>query len=188
MTAKELAGMESRLGRFLSGWLTGLGRSERRHWAKLYLRGLLLAGERKSIEPMARRLPGADVQALRQFIGQGPWAVEAIQRGLTEQVVDTLTEPEVWMIDETSFPKAGTASSSDDWLADLRPPPVGLRRLVRTARARWQVELDCRELKEELGLDHYEGRHWLGWHHHVPLVSVACAFLRTEQSRLKKDS
>ena len=49
------------------------------------------------------------------------------------------------------------------------------------------MELDCRELKEELGLDHYEGRHWLGWHHHFTLVSVACAFLRTEQSRLKKD-
>ena len=58
---------------------------------------------------------------------------------------------------------------------------------MRTARARWRVELDYRELKEELGLDHYEGRHWLGWHHHVTLVSVAFAFLRTEQSRLKKN-
>ena len=44
-----------------------------------------------------------------------------------------------------------------------------------------------RELKEELGLDHYEGRHWLGWHHHVTLVTMAFAFLRTEQSRVKKN-
>ena len=56
----------------------------------------------------------------------------------------------------------GAESPGDYWLADLGPQPVGLRRLVRTARARWRVELDCRELKEELGLDHYEGRHWLG--------------------------
>ena len=80
----------------------------------------------------------------------------------------------------------GAASPGDYWLADLGPQPVGLRRLVRTARARWRVEQDYRELKEELGLDHHEGRHWLGWHHHVTLVSVAFAFLRTEQARLKK--
>jgi SRSO17 transposase len=41
-------------------------------------------------------------------------------------------------------------------------------------------------LKEELGLDHYEGRQWLGWHHHVCLVTMAYAFLRAEQARLKK--
>jgi hypothetical protein len=47
--------------------------------------------------------------------------------------------------------------------------------------------LDYREMKEELGLDHYEGRHWLGWHHHVTLVSLAFAFLRSEQNRSKKN-
>jgi len=73
------------------------------------------------------------------------------------------------------------------WLASLGDQPLGLRRLVRTARARWRVELDYRELKEELGLDHYEGRHWLGWHHHVTLVSMAYAFLRIEQLRSKKN-
>ena len=64
---------------------------------------------------------------------------------------------------------------------------MGLRRLVRVARARWRVELDYRELKEELGLDHDEGRHWLGWHHHVTLVSMAFEFLRCEQARAKKN-
>ena len=73
------------------------------------------------------------------------------------------------------------------WLAHWEGQPVGLRRFVRIARARWRVELDFRELKEELGLDHYEGRHWLGWHHHVCLVSIAYAFLRSEQARLKKN-
>jgi SRSO17 transposase len=61
-----------------------------------------------------------------------------------------------------------------------------LKEAVTLARTRWRVEQDYRELKEELGLDHFEGRHWLGWHHHVTLVSMAFAFLRCEQLRLKK--
>ena len=73
------------------------------------------------------------------------------------------------------------------WLAQLDSAVPGLRRLVRMAHARWRIELDYRELKEELGLDHFEGRHWLGWHHHVTLVTLAYAFLRAEQARLKKN-
>jgi hypothetical protein len=64
----------------------------------------------------------------------------------------------------------------------LKPPHP----IARVAKARWRVEQDYRELKEELGLDHYEGRQWLGWHHHVCLVTMAYGFLRTEQARLKK--
>ena len=78
-------------------------------WAKAYLQGLLLDGARKSIEPLASRI-GVDVQSLRQFVGQSPWRVEEIKKQLAGKVVDMLTEPEVWMIDETSFPKAGEAS------------------------------------------------------------------------------
>ena len=73
------------------------------------------------------------------------------------------------------------------WLAHFPSQPPGMRRFVRIAKARWRIELDYRELKEELGLDHYEGRHWLGWHHHVCLVSLAYAFLRSEQARVKKN-
>lgn len=403
MTPKEVGALDKRLDRFLDGVTASLGRSERHHWAKVYLQGLLLEGERKSIEPMADRVGGADVQSLRQFVSQSPWAVEEIQKQLAEKVVGLLAEPEVWMIDETSFPKAGDASvgvarqycgalgkiancqvavslhwstgeascplawrlylpqswlatparraagkipddldyrsknqlalnlvdqalawavprlpvvadsaygndfdfraglrerglryavsvepttkvwlsdpavvplppgrpkgrprqhallkdlpraqtlaavaqglpqsawhniswrqgtkgpmnsrfakveawaahgwlrsehpprvrewlliewpegaesPSDYWLAQLGDQSVGLRRLVKTARSRWRVELDYRELKEELGLDHYEGRHWLGWHHHVTLVTMAFAFLRSEQARAKKN-
>lgn len=403
MTEKELGAVSRRLDKFLGDLIAPMGRSERQHWATIYIQGLLLDGERKSIEPMASRIAGADLQSLRQFVGQSPWPVEEVQRLLAEKMVDLLTEPEVWMIDETSFPKAGDASvgvarqycgalgkvancqvavslhwstaqmscpllwrlylpevwltaperrtagkipeaiqyqsknelalglidqalawdlprlpvvadsaygndfsfrealrqrelpyavavepttkvwtadpnqipvpagkprgrprkfaplealpepqtlaelarslpatawqsvtwragtkgpqrsrfakvkvwaahgwkaqrhpervaewllvewlegakaPSDYWLAGLEPQAVGLRRLVRIARSRWRVELDYRELKEELGLDHYEGRHWLGWHHHVTLVSLAFAFLRQEQVRAKKN-
>jgi SRSO17 transposase len=51
------------------------------------------------------------------------------------------------------------------------------------------VEQNYQQLKEELGLDHYEGRSWQeGWHHHVTLVCLAYAFLLLEQRRLKKNS
>jgi len=390
------------LQHFLEDLLEPMGRRERCHWARVYVHGLLLDGERKSIEPIAARVPGADVQALRQFVGQSPWEVEEIQRRLARKVVDLLSESEVWIVDETAFPKAGQHSvgvarqycgtlgkvancqvavslhwssaeascpilwrlylpkewledaeraaevklppgtsyrsktelalelidqalawelprlpvvadsfygndfdfrqqlrarelayvvevepstvvwtkdpnrplpppkktgrprrypplesiarpqdlravaeqlpasawrtvawrqgsrgpqrsrfarievwaahgwrkqehpprgaewllvewpkSSEHptkyWLAQLALQPVGLRRLVRLAKARWRVELDYRELKDELGLDHFEGRHWLGWHHHVCLVSIAYAFLRSEQAFLKKN-
>jgi len=402
MTPQSLKGLESRLLHFLEDLLEPMGRSERRHWAQVYIQGLLLDGERKSIEPLAARVAGADVQALRQLVGQSPWTVEEVQRRLAHKIVDLLSEPEVWILDETAFPKAGEHSvgvarqycgtlgkvancqlavslhwssaeascpilwrlylprvwledapraaevkvppgtiyrSQTDlalevidqalawelprlpvvadayygndfdfrqelrerqlpyavqvepstvvwtedpnlpgplpqkprgrprkhppardlppvrdlravaeqlpaaawhsvtwrqgsrgpqrsrfaklpvwaahrwkrehrprvrewllvewpaessapvkfWLAQLGPQPLGLRRLVRTAKARWRVELDYRELKDELGLDHYEGRHWLGWNHHVCLVTLPYAFLRSEQARLKKN-
>lgn len=404
MTPRELKALDKRLTAFLEDLLAPLGRKERRHWARVYVQGLLLDGERKSIEPLASRIPGADVQALRQFVGQSPWAVEAVQRQLARKVVDLLSDPEVWILDETSFPKAGDHSvgvarqycgalgkvancqvavtlhwssaaascplgwrlylpqawiedqerarevklpaglvyrsqtelalelidqmlswevprlpvvadsaygntfefreqlrrrglsyavavepttviwtedpnaipvppsaptgrprrypplestpapqdlatvarqlsvsawkrvtwregtrgpqrsrfaklqvwAAHGWRAQIHPErvaewllvewpegetkptqywlaqwdrePPGLRRLVRIAHARWRIEMDYRELKEELGLDHFEGRHWLGWHHHVTLVTLAYAFLRFEQARLKKNS
>jgi SRSO17 transposase len=404
MKLQTLNGLEARLMHFLEDLLEPMGRRERRHWARIYVQGLLLDGERKSIEPMASRIAGADVQALRQFVGQSPWAVEEVQRRLAHKVIDLLSEAEVWIIDETSFPKAGQHSvgvarqycgtlgkiancqvavslhwssaaascplvwrlylpkawledparaaevrlppgtvyrsktelaleavdqalawglpplpiladsaygndfsfrqalrqrqlhyavqvepttvawTADPnlpvpapaqkkvgrprryppleglaqpqslaqlaqqlplsawrqvtwrqgsrgaqrsrfamlpvwaahgwqaqpylarvrewllvewppgeteptkyWLAQLGSQPLGLRRLVRTAKVRWRIEQDYRELKEELGLDHYEGRHWLGWHHHVCLVTIAYAFLRAEQARFKKN-
>jgi SRSO17 transposase len=55
--------------------------------------------------------------------------------------------------------------------------------MVQIARGRWRVELDYQQMKEELGLDHFEGRSWTGWHHHVTLVMLAHLFLRLEQQR-----
>ena len=66
------------------------------------------------------------------------------------------------------------------WLANL-PETTPLERLVGLAKLRWRVEHDYRELKDALGLDHFEGRSWQGWHHHVTLVSVAHAFVTLER-------
>ncbi|CAL9337189.1 hypothetical protein SUDANB15_00187 [Streptomyces sp. enrichment culture] len=71
------------------------------------------------------------------------------------------------------------------WPSNL-PSGMPLATLVRPARLRWRVEHDCREMKQALGLAHFGGRTWTGWHHHVTLVSAAHAF-RTLQ-RLTRDS
>jgi SRSO17 transposase len=66
------------------------------------------------------------------------------------------------------------------WLASL-PETTPLEQLVGLAKLRWRVEHDYRELKDALGLDHFEGRSFKGWHHHVTLVSVAHAFVTLER-------
>jgi SRSO17 transposase len=68
------------------------------------------------------------------------------------------------------------------------PEGTSLKRLVRTAKGRWWVEQSYKELKDELGMDHFEGRSWRGWQHHVTLVMLAYAFLvlQRRQRRGKK--
>jgi len=60
MTPKQLTGVQGRLGEFLEDLVEPIGRSERRHWAGVYVQGVLLDGERKSVQPMAARLAGAE--------------------------------------------------------------------------------------------------------------------------------
>ena len=69
---------------------------------------------------------------------------------------------------------------TDYWLSDL-PADTEPERLARLARLRWTIELDYRQLKGELGLDHYEGRSYPGFHHHCALVTCAHAFLTLER-------
>jgi SRSO17 transposase len=68
------------------------------------------------------------------------------------------------------------------------PESTSRKQLVRTAKGRWWVEHSYKELKDELGLDHFEGRSWRGWQHHVTLVLLAYAFLvlQRRQRRGKK--
>jgi len=399
MNARQLAACANRLQEFLTAMLAGVGRAERRRHGALYVQGLLLDGERKSIEPLAGRVPGANMQALQQFVGQSPWAWEPVRRLLARRMEQELRPAAAWIIDDTGFPKQGrhsvgvarqysgtlgkvgncqvavtvhlsTATESmpldwalylpQAWIGDIarcrqagvpapmrfrtkpelalelldqllawglqrqpvladagygnnsefraglvrrglqymvgvestttvwespispvkprRPiargqpqppgsrtqslalrelaaalPPqawrtitwrqgtqgpqrsrfsacraqpahgqahyqpelasvwvliewpantaaptkywfsnlpegVSWRRLVRLAKLRWRVEQNYQQLKEELGLDHYEGRSWQGWHHHVTLVCLAYAFLLLERRRLKKNA
>jgi hypothetical protein len=62
-------------------------------------------------------------------------------------------------------------------------PSVSLRELVPFARGRWPIEHPYRELKDELGLDHFEGRSYRGWNHHAVIAALACTFLQIERRR-----
>ncbi len=90
--------------------------------------------------------------------------------------------PVCWLLAE--WPK-GKPEPTKYWLANL-PETTPIVELVRLARSRWRVEQDDRECKGALGLDHFEGRSWPGWHHHVTLVSAAHGFLTLERLRHPK--
>jgi SRSO17 transposase len=400
VTAKQLAACRERLASFLDEMLTPLGRKDRRRWGGVYLRGLLLDGERKSAGAMAARLPDGNEQNLQQFLSQSPWDWLPLWQQMAERVERTFPTPVAWIVDDTGFPKKGEHSvgvarqysgtlgktancqiavslhrtdrrgssplgfrlylpqewtddrgrcraagvpeeigfqtnwrlalelidqavawgldqppavladasygdvtafrealaerglayavgiskslgvwpeppggavpngtgrgrptqwmrfgekkpvsvkelavanqkrfrkvtwregsqgrlasrfwakrveSAHDWnhgqapgkevwllvewpadelepvkyyLCDL-PKSTSWRRLVATARGRWRVEQDYQQMKEELGLDHFEGRSWTGWHHHVTMVMLAHLFLRLEQKRRSSKS
>ena len=87
--------------------------------------------------------------------------------------------PECWLLAEWP-PEAG--EPSDYWLSTL-PATTAIQELVRLAKIRWRIEHDYRELKTGLGLDHFEGRSWTGWHRHVTLAVLAqafCTMIRTD--------
>lgn len=69
------------------------------------------------------------------------------------------------------------------WLSTL-PAETSLQSLVFTAKLRWRVERDYQELKDEIGLDHFEGRSWRGFHHHASLCIATYAFVVAERTRL----
>uniref|UniRef100_UPI0035AF2DDE transposase n=1 Tax=Kocuria rosea TaxID=1275 RepID=UPI0035AF2DDE len=83
--------------------------------------------------------------------------------------------PIVWLVAE--WP-AGAPEPTDYWLSTLSEDSP-LVELVRLAKILWRIEHDYRELKHRLGLDHFEGRSWPGWHHHATLVIAAHLFATT---------
>jgi len=110
MTDGQIRKCHERLERFLVDLLEPVGRSERRHWGAVYVRGLLLDGERKSVEPMASRLPDGNVQAMQQFVGQSPWDWRPVWERLGRRMTTELEPESAWVIDDTGFPKQGDHS------------------------------------------------------------------------------
>jgi len=86
--------------------------------------------------------------------------------------------PEEWLLIE--WPEADEEPAKY-WLSSL-PEATKLDELVASAKLRWRIERDCQDLKQELGLGHYEGRGWRGFHHHATLCIAAYAFLVSERS------
>ena len=87
--------------------------------------------------------------------------------------------PEEWLLIE--WPKK-ESEPTKYWLSTL-PEKTSLKSLVKITKHRWIIERDYEELKQELGLGHYEGRSWRGFHHHATLCIAAYGFLISERTR-----
>ena len=85
--------------------------------------------------------------------------------------------PEEWLLIE--WP-GGEKEPTKYWLSTL-PATIGFAAMVRMAKLRWRIERDYQELKQEVGLGHFEGRSWRGFHHHATLCIAAYGFLISER-------
>lgn len=90
--------------------------------------------------------------------------------------------PEVWLLAQRAV---GRDTATRFFFVHL-PPTTPLRRLVTLAHQRWAIEQQYQHLKDELGLDHFEGRSYAGWHRHVALTAVAYTFLQRERQRARR--
>jgi SRSO17 transposase len=108
MTPGELAAVRGRLEEFAVEMFVPLVRRDQRDKGATYVRGLLLDGRRKSMQPMAERL-GVDEQGLQQFVTSSTWAVEPVRERLARRAIEVIA-PDAWVVDDTGFPKDGTAS------------------------------------------------------------------------------
>src|SRR5436305_10272124 len=115
MSPGELAAVRGRLEEFAAEMFAPLARRDQRDKGATYVRGLLLDGRRKSMQPMAERL-GMDHQGLQQFVSS-TWAVEEVRQGLAARAVATI-HPDAWVVDDTGFPR--TAPPRRGWPGSTR--------------------------------------------------------------------
>ena len=132
-----------------------------------------------SVKEIALSLPSSAFKSV-------PWR-EGSQRKLSSRFAAVPVRPahrdqphaEEWLLIE--WPK-GESEPTKYWLSTM-PPTTKLKDLVKMAKHRWIIERDYEELKQELGLGHYEGRGWRGFHHHATLCIAAYGFLVAERNR-----
>ena len=111
MALSRPSGWMRELDQWLAPFLAALSRPEQRRWAPLYLRGLLLPGERKSVEPMAARVAPGEVQQLHHFVSASPWAAAPLEAELV-RAADRLVggADAVLVVDDTALVKQGDHS------------------------------------------------------------------------------
>lgn len=110
-----------------------------------------------------------------------PWAADfaALRVTPTTDWRHRRLAPEVWLLCERGL---GPTGRRKHYLVSL-PPAASLPQVVRLAHQRWAIEQHYQDLKTELGLDHFEGRSYPGWQHHLVISAVAYAFLQKERLR-----
>jgi len=169
-------------------WAPGKGPLPPRRWSGKGRPPKLLRRDRThrpvSIATLARSLPG---QAWRRVVWREGTKGTMRSRFARVRVRAAhrdywRSEPheEQWLLLE--WP-GGEPEPTKAWLSNV-PERTGLAKLVELVKLRWRIERDYQELKDELGLDHYEGRGWRGFHHHGALCMAAYCFLAAERGRL----
>ena len=109
------------------------------------------------------------------------WTAECVAIRVTPAVDSRQRRlaPEVWLLAERDV---GETPKTKFYFVNL-PPTASLSQIVRLAHQRWAIEQQYQDLKTELGLDHFEGRTFTGWHHHVVLTALTYNFLQAERRR-----
>lgn len=110
-----------------------------------------------------------------------PWVADFVARRVTPATDwrHRRLAPEVWLLCERGL---GPTGRRKHYLVAL-PASASLTQVVRLAHQRWAIEQHYQDLKSELGLDHFEGRTYPGWQHHMVVSAIAFAFLQTERLR-----
>ena len=134
------------------------------------------ARRRHPIGRVITRLPRRAWRRLTWGQGtKGPLAA----RFVALRVRPTPRGPDCWLLAERPLTRRGERKA---YLLNL-PAAASLREVVRLARGRWPIEQHYREMKDELGLDHFEGRSYHGWNHHAVIAALTCLFLQLERRR-----
>jgi SRSO17 transposase len=136
-----------------------------------------------SVTRLARDLPEDAWQTIRWREGSAEWLSSRFARmrvrvGHSQLAPELLTEE--WLLIE--WPE-GEAEPTKYWLSTL-PSDIGFCELVDFAKLRWRIERDYLELKQEVGLGHFEGRGWRGFHHHATMCIAAYGFLVSERETI----
>jgi SRSO17 transposase len=136
-----------------------------------------------SVKKLALGLPEQAWHTIRWREGSADWLSSRFARVRVRAAHGYLLPEllaEEWLLIE--WPQ-DEANPTKYWLSTL-PADIGFRELVDLAKLRWRIERDYQELKQEVGLGHFEGRGWLGFHHHATLCIAAYGFLISERETI----
>ena len=169
-------------------WVSGTGPLPPKKWSGRGRQPKLIRRDAKhqpvSVKQLAFDLPQRAWRTMQWREGTAEWLSSRFARVRVRAAHHdyklTDSRPEEWLLIE--WPK-GEKEPTKYWLSTL-PKDITFRALVDLAKLRWRIERDYQELKQEVGLGHYEGRGWRGFHHHATLCIAAYGFLVSERETI----
>jgi SRSO17 transposase len=169
-------------------WAPGTGPLPAKKWSGIGRPPTLLRRDGKHqpicVKELARGLPKRAWRVVKWREGSAEWLSSRFARvrvrAARRDFKLTESRPEEWLLIE--WPE-GEKEPTKYWLSNL-PKDIAFRQLVDIAKLRWRIERDYQELKQEVGLGHFEGRGWRGFHHHATLCVAAYGFLVSERETI----